>query len=197
MIKKTFKRTGLLAFLAVVTFGFGCNIADKKSSLKKDSVGNDTEVNDVVGGVETFETNMEEDAADYLKAAGTLLVIQDSILTVAVSAPGKSRAKIYAEQAQKRIRTQKKALEKFCNANRVLLMEDLRTELLDSLHRLSRQKGAAFDSQFHSWLSTKFQRSLYAYEQAGHARQQRVKNFVNKALPIARKEVELLKQAGF
>jgi hypothetical protein len=196
MMRRTFKLNYLIALMAGIGFGFGCNTADKKSSMEKDSIGNDTVVNDVVGGVETFETNMEEEAADFLKAAGTSLVIQDSIMTVALKAPGNSAAKAYAKQARERIQAQKKTLETFCNDNKVLLKEDLRHEQIDSLRRLSKQTGTAFNRQFQSWLSTEMLRRLAEYEKAGNARQQRVRKFVKEELPKAKKELELLAQAG-
>ncbi|MDQ0641191.1 putative outer membrane protein [Pedobacter sp. W3I1] len=196
MIRRTFKFTSVIAITAVASLSLGCNMADKRSSMEKDSVSNDTAVKDHVGGVETFETNMEEDAADYLKDASQALVIQDSLLTVALSSKGNADVKAYAKNARDRVRFQKKNLESFCNKNKVLLNEDLRTEQIDSLRWLSRQAGVVFDRQFYNYLSAELNKNIKAYQAAANARQQRVKNFVKDELPRVKKEQELLNVLG-
>jgi predicted outer membrane protein len=196
MIGRTFKFTSVIAITAFASLSLACNMADKRSSMEKDSVTNDTAVKDHVGGVETFETNMEEDAADYLKDASQGLVVQDSLLTVALSSNGNEDVKAYAKNARDRVRFQKKNLESFCNKNKVLLNEDLRAEQIDSLRWLSRQVGVAFDPQFYGYLSAELNKNIKAYQAASSARQQRVKDFIKDELPRVKKEQELLNVLG-
>ena len=196
MIKRTFKWRNTITIIALANLGLGCNIADKRSSMEKDSVGNDTAVKDHVGGVETFETNMEEDAAGYLKAASQSLVVQDSLLTAALSSGSSEEIKTYAKKARERTRFYKKNLEGFCNKNKVFLNEALRIEQVDSLRWLSRQVGIAFDRPFYKQLSVELNKNIEAYEDAYNARQQRVKAFVKDELPRLKKEKDLLDELG-
>ncbi|KQM78468.1 hypothetical protein ASE74_13270 [Pedobacter sp. Leaf216] len=178
----------LIALLGV----YGCNVADKRSSLEKDSLSNDTPTVNRVGEVETFETTMEEEAADYLKAAGKNFTLQDSLLTVALSSKGNQKIKTYAKGARERIRFQKKTLEKFCNENKVLLDQKLNAEQIDSLHLLSKLPEASFNKLWVNRMSVLLKNNVDTYENARHARQQRVKDFVNQNLPAVNKEVEIL-----
>jgi len=196
MIKRNFKVTSALTLTAMVSLSLSCNMADKRSSMEKDSVINDTAVNDIVGGADSFETNMEEDAAGYLKDAGRSMVIQDSLLTAALSSGSSEEIKAYAKEARERIRNHRKNLESFCNKNKVLLDKELRREQIDSLRWLSRQVGVAFDRPFYEQLSVELNKNLKAYQSAEDARQQRVKNFLKEQLPAVKKEQEILKVLG-
>ncbi|KQR71173.1 DUF4142 domain-containing protein [Pedobacter sp. Leaf176] len=196
MIKRTSKLTNAITITALASLSLGCNMADKRSSMEKDSVTNDTAVNDIVGGADSFETNMEEDAAGYLKDAGRSMVVQDSLLTAALSSGSSEEIKAYAKKARERIRNHRKNLESFCNKNKVLLDKELRNEQLDSIRWLSRQVGVAFDRPFYEQLSAELNKNFEAYQNAAHARQQRVKNFMKEELPAIKKEQELLNELG-
>jgi len=189
MIKKPFKESSIIL---IALFGLcGCNVADKRSSLEKDSISNDTPMANRAGEVETFETNMEEDAADYLKAAGASLTLQDSLLTLAIGSKGNQGIKTYARGARERIRFQQKTLEKFCNENKVLLNQKLTSEQIDSLQTLSQLPSEFFDKLFVERLSVAFKNNFDSYEKARHARQQRVKDFVARNLPVIKREIEI------
>jgi len=190
--KKINLKTLIIAGLSTVTVS--CNIADKRSSMEKDSLGNDTATKDYVGGVETFETNIEEDAAGHLKDVSSSLVMQDSLLKVALTSAASNDLKTYAKKAQERIKFHRKNLESFANKNKVLLNNALRTEQIDSLKWLSRKAGTAFDHPFFDKISSEMRNGVEAYKKAKNARQQRVKNFVNDELPRIEKELELLSE---
>jgi len=190
MIKSAFKESSIIL---IALFGlYGCNVADKRSSLEKDSVSIDTPMDNRVGEVETFETNMEEEAADYLKAAGKSLTLQDSLLTLALGSKGNQEIKTYARGARQRIRFQKKTLEKFCNENKVLLDQKLTAEQIDSVRMLSKLPAESFKQLFVKRLSVAFKSNVENYENARDARQQRVKAFVARNLPVVNKEIEIL-----
>ena len=190
MIKSAFKESSIIL---IALFGlYGCNVADKRSSLEKDSVSIDTPMDNRVGEVETFETNMEEEAADYLKAAGKSLTLQDSLLTLALGSKGNQEIKTYARGARQRIRFQKKTLEKFCNENKVLLDQKLTAEQIDSVRMLSKLPAESFKQLFVRRLSVAFKSNVENYENARDARQQRVKAFVARNLPVVNKEIEIL-----
>ena len=190
MIKSAFKESSIIL---IALFGlYGCNVADKRSSLEKDSVSIDTPMDNRVGEVETFETNMEEEAADYLKAAGKSLTLQDSLLTLALGSKGNQEIKTYARGARQRIRFQKKTLEKFCNENKVLLDQKLTAEQIDSVRMLSKLPAESFKQLFVKRLSVAFKSNVENYENARDARQQRVKDFVARNLPVVNKEIEIL-----
>lgn len=190
MIKSAFKESSIIL---IALFGlYGCNVADKRSSLEKDSVSIDTPMDNRVGEVETFETNMEEEAADYLKAAGKSLTLQDSLLTLALGSKGNQEIKTYARGARERIRFQKKTLEEFCNENKVLLDQKLTAEQIDSVRMLSKLPAESFKQLFVKRLSVAFKSNVENYENARDARQQRVKAFVARNLPVVNKEIEIL-----
>jgi len=190
MIKSAFKESSII--LIALMGLYGCNVADKRSSLEKDSVSIDTPMDNRVGEVETFETNMEEEAADYLKAAGKSLTLQDSLLTLALGSKGNQEIKTYARGARQRIRFQKKTLEKFCNENKVLLDQKLTAEQIDSVRMLSKLPAESFKQLFVKRLSVAFKSNVENYENARDARQQRVKAFVARNLPVVNKEIEIL-----
>jgi len=190
MIKSAFKESSIIL---IALFGlYGCNVADKRSSLEKDSISIDTPMANRVGEVETFETNMEEDAADYLKAAGKSLTLQDSLLTLALRSNGNQEIKTYAKGTRERIRFQKKTLEKFCNENKVLLDRKLTAEQIDSVRMLSKLPAESFEKLFIKKLSVAFKSNVEYYKNASDARQQKVKDFVSRNLPLVNKEIEIL-----
>jgi hypothetical protein len=190
MNKRAFKESSIIL---IALFGlYGCNVADKRSSLEKDSISVDTPMANRVGEVETFETNMEEEAADYLKASGKSLTLQDSLLTLALSSKANQEIKTYAKGARERIRFQKKTLEKFCNENKVLLDQKLTAEQIDSLQMLSKLPAESFKKLFVKRLSVAFKNNVDHYESARDARQQKVKDFVTRNLPVVNKEIEIL-----
>jgi len=190
MIKIPLKESSII--LVALLGLYGCNMADKRSSLEKDSISNDTPMVNRVGEVETFETTMEEDAADYLKAVGKNFTLQDSLLTVAIGSKGNQEIKTYAKGARERIRFQKKTLEKFCNENKVLLDQKLNAEQIDSLHMLSKLPEASFNELLVKQLSILLKNNVDTYEKAKHARQQKVKDFVTRNLHAVNKEIEIL-----
>jgi len=160
--------------------------------MEKDSVGGDTAVENRIGGVEAFETNLEEDAADNLKIASRSMTLQDSLLTIAISSSGNPQIKAYAKQALERLKFQKNALHSFLTKNKVIPNEDLRTEQIDSLRWLSKQIGISFYMPFNSQLSAEIRKTITAYKEAGHARQQRVKASIKEEMPGVEKELDLL-----
>jgi hypothetical protein len=194
MIRTSSRQNYLIGLIALFGLGGSCNVADKRSSLEKDSLANDTAVKNRIGGVETFETNMEEEAADYLKAAGTALTIQDGLLTAALERGNDLTIKGYAKKARERIRFRKKTLERFCNSYKVLLREDLPAEQIDSIRGLSKQAGADFERLFITRLSEALRSNIIAYQEAAHAREEKIRSFVKNELPAVRREFHLLNQ---
>ncbi|SDH26768.1 hypothetical protein SAMN05421827_12083 [Pedobacter terrae] len=75
-MKKLSKRSLINLGLWLLLSLMACNSADKKSSLKKDSVGGDMAMPNRVGGSETYETKLDEAAADHLKHITSLLLME-------------------------------------------------------------------------------------------------------------------------
>ncbi|MEH3114211.1 hypothetical protein [Pedobacter terrae] len=120
-----------------------CNTADKKSSLEKDSVGGDMAVPNRVGGSETYETKLDEAAADYLKQITQLLLMEYHLLVLHKdNKEGKTSPAL--EQLMKINRISFKRIEDYAAKKRVILPSVLLAEekiSIDSLKALPRANG--------------------------------------------------------
>jgi len=116
-----------------------CNRADKKSSLEKDSVAGDMAVTNRIGGSETYETKLDEAAADHLTHITQLLLMEYHLL-----APHKDKSRAETSPALQQLlkinRISFKRIEAYAAVKRVILPSVLLDEQqisLDSLKSLS------------------------------------------------------------
>ncbi|WP_412469299.1 hypothetical protein [Pedobacter sp. KLB.chiD] len=117
-----------------------CNTADKKSSLEKDSVGGDMAVPNRVGGSETYETKLDEAAADYLKHITQLLLMEYHLL--AMQKGNKPETLPALERLMEINRISFKQIEDYAAKKRVILPSVLLAEEQISIDSLKNLPGA-------------------------------------------------------
>ncbi len=168
-MKNTFRLS--LTFFALLA-AIGCNMADKKSNMEKDSIAKDTAVKDLVGGVETFETKLDEEAGDYIKQATYRLLLEKEANQVAINKSSDKKIKTLAENLQRHNRQTLARFSQYAVSKKVILPSMAADYQLVPIKKMSKQSTKSIDTAYLAYLKANCDTTLALYEKARANREQ-------------------------
>jgi len=184
---KIMKKIFLLSTALALTISFqSCEVADKKSSTKKDSVSGDTNMvnGNHVAGSEVIETGLDEAGGTFLRKAAVGGIMEVEAAKIAATNASSQKVKDFAAKMLADHSKANKELKELATKKKIITPDALPAEDQMHLDQMKKLTGAEFDKHYMGMMVTDHEKTVALFKDGAQNKDASLKQLATKTLAV-------------